>query len=263
MHWHYLNDYTPMALMEFYTMPEEQLNTPAEHPSTENTPSWPVIDTGEEHAMMAVSPPRTGNTQAYEPDQTDMTEHTSHERMPFVPPRHCTSPSGAATLPPESHSTGSYSSSDSSSTEDEVIYIGTQKPVQESDTSDDEGQKPSALVKQRSTSNPPEIHDDDEGFTPVSTRQNRKYRRSQTPTTPIIKTQAPVSQFPRNPDFGNPTTTTARMHSPPEEIQLTQREEDYSNMDEPIHLPVQMDTLTEILQERLFEMTNHIDRKEK
>ena len=34
-------------------------------------------------------------------------------------------------------------------------------------------------------------------------------------------------------------------------------------MDEPLHLPVQMDTLTEILQDRLVEMTNHIDNKER
>ena len=33
-------------------------------------------------------------------------------------------------------------------------------------------------------------------------------------------------------------------------------------MDEAIKLPVQMDTLTEILQERLLEMTNQIDRRE-
>ena len=39
--------------------------------------------------------------------------------------------------------------------------------------------------------------------------------------------------------------------------------EDYSRMEEPLNFPVQLDTLTEILQERLQEMTNTIDRREK
>ena len=105
------------------------------------------------------------STQVYDPDQTDMTKHTSHEYMPFVPPTHSTSPSGVATLPIDSRTTGSYSSTDTS-TEDGVVYIRNQKPVQDSDTSDDEGQKPSALVKQSSSIlKPPEIRDDDEAST--------------------------------------------------------------------------------------------------
>ena len=245
MNWHYWNDYTPLGMMEFYPMPKEQLDTPAEYPSAENTPSRSVADTDEEHAMMAMSPPRVERTPIDEPDQMDMTEYTSQERMPFAPSRHSTSPSGEVALPIDSCTTGSYPSTEESSTEDEVIYIRTQKPVQESDTSEDEGQKPSALVKQRSIPKPLVTYDDDEGFTPVSTRQNRKYRRSQKPTMLIIETTAPVSQFQRNPALENPTTT-ARIPSPPEEIHLTQRDEEYSNMDDPIHLPVQMDTLTEI-----------------
>ena len=34
-------------------------------------------------------------------------------------------------------------------------------------------------------------------------------------------------------------------------------------MDEQLHIPVQMDTVTEILQECLGEMMNHIDNKER
>ena len=195
MNWHYWNDYIPMAIMEFYSMSEEQLDTPAEYPSAETTPSRPVAETSEAHDTTAVSPPRMESTQVYEPDQTDMTEHTSHERMPFVPPRHSTSPSGTAALSIDSRTTGSYSLTDTSM-KDEVVYIRTQKPVQDSGTSDDKkGQNPSVLVKQSSILKPPEIHDDDEGFTPVSTRQNRKYRRAQTPTTPLLETQTPVPQL--------------------------------------------------------------------
>ena len=130
-------------------MPTDQRDTPAAYPSAENTPTRSIVDTGEEHVtQMAVSPPPTERTQIEEPDHTDMTEYTSQERMPFVPPMHSTPPSGEAALPVASRTTGSYSSTDeSSSTADEVIYIRTQKPVQESDTSDEEGQKPSAFVK--------------------------------------------------------------------------------------------------------------------
>jgi hypothetical protein len=148
-----------------------------------------------------------------------------------------------------------------------VIYLRTQKPVPDDkdwDTSEDEGHKPDAVAMSRTSMrgipHTSERHDD-EGFTPVPMRHNRKYRRSQTPTTPIFETQSQVPQKQRKP--APDMSTTLCVQSPPEEIQLTQRPDEYSNMDEqPLHLPVQMDTLTEFLQERLVEMTNHIDHKE-
>jgi hypothetical protein len=106
---------------------------------------------------------------------------------------------------------------------------------------------------------PPNIYgtqDDAEGFTPVRTRQDRRQMRSQTLFTPTSD-----GKLPAVPQIRAKLTTTAQSaqapQSPPAEIQL-----DYLNMEEALHLPVQLDTLTEILQERLLEMTNQIDRRE-
>ena len=143
--------------------------------------------------------------------------------MPFVPPRHTssTSPSGAAALPLGSRTTDLSSSTDTS-TEDEVVYLRTQKPVQEEkdwDTSDEEGHKPRAVAlsstSMRGISKTP-VANDDEGFTPVPiVNQNRKYRRSQ------------ASQKQRNPTL-LAISTTLREQTPPDEIQLTQRPDEYS-----------------------------------
>jgi hypothetical protein len=56
--------------------------------------------------------------------------------------------------------------------------------------------------------------------------------------------------------------STTRATSLPTEIRLTEPNDEYSRMDEQLNLPVQVDTVTEILQERLQEMTNNIDRRE-
>ena len=93
------------------------------------------------HTVQLMPPQGTESLPGSEPDPTAMTEHTSPEHMPFVPPRHSTLPSGAAALPLGSRSTDSSSSTDTS-TEDKVVYLRTQKPVQEEkywDTSDEEG----------------------------------------------------------------------------------------------------------------------------
>ena len=131
-------------------------------------------------------------------------QHTSQEHsMPFVPPRQSTSPSGAAALPLGSCATDSSSATDTT-TEDEVVYIRTQKPVPEEhewDTSDEEGHKPSAVIKSSSIGGTPTTPagQDDDGFTPGILRQNRKTRKTQTPATPFFETQSQVSQKQRKP----------------------------------------------------------------
>ena len=50
--------------------------------------------------------------------------------------------------------------------------------------------------------------------------------------------------------------------SPPAEIRLTELPDAHSRMEDHLNLPVQVDTVTEILQERILEMTNTIDRRE-
>ena len=99
--WHYWNDYTALAIMDFYPMPVEQLGLPTTSPSLEVPP------------RVTGSPMKTGHTVQQQvvsrmPDsenEMDMTENTSPkspslETMPFVPPRHSTSPSGEAARPP-------------------------------------------------------------------------------------------------------------------------------------------------------------------
>ena len=52
-------------------------------------------------------------------------------------------------------------------------------------------------------------------------------------------------------------------HPLPAEIRIMDHQaEEYSRMDKPLNFPVQLDTLTEILQDRLQEMSNTIDRRE-
>ena len=107
-----------------------------------------------------------------------------------------------------------------------------------------------------------QTHWNDEGFTTVCTRQERHQQRSQTPSTPLNKDKKiPASQIRGNWTQAAPTATGT---SPPAEIQITARRDDYSNMDEhALNLPVQLDTVTEILLERLLEMTVQLDRREK
>ena len=80
--------------------------------------------------------------------------------------------------------------------------------------------------------------------------------RSQTPSTPPSDRKLPATTHIRV-QLPHEVPPVAAPQSLPAEIQL-----DYSNMDDALHLPVQLDTLTEILQERLAEMTNKIDRRE-
>ena len=148
MNWHYWNDYTPLAIMEFHPMSEEQLETPRASPRS-NDMHTGQDDTNDANptAVQRMSFHDTASLQGSEPDPNDMTEHTSPEHVQFVPPRHSTSPSGAAAIPLGSRTMDSSSSTDTS-TEDEVVYLRTQKPVQDEkdfDTSDEEGQSPVRL----------------------------------------------------------------------------------------------------------------------
>ena len=100
----------------------------------------------------------------------------------------------------------------------------------------------------------------DEGFTTVRTRQERHQRRSQTPSTPSADRKLPATRIRGNPAQA---ASTVKVTSPPTEIRITAKRDDYSNMDDPaLQLPVQLDTLTEIIQEQLVEMTDQIDRRE-
>ena len=216
MNWHYWNDYTPLAIMDFYPMPEEeQLETPRASPSSADIHPRPK-DTEDIPPTVQLHPsPGVESIQEYAPDPTAQTEHTSPEQMPFVPPRHSTSPSGAAAYPVGSRTTDSSSTTDTS-TEDEVVYLRTQKPVPEDkdwDTSEDEGHNPDAAAmphtSKRGIPNTSARNDED-GFTPVPMRHNRKYRRSQTPTTPIFETQSQVPQKQTKPALDKSPTLRAR-----------------------------------------------------
>ena len=90
-------------------------------------------------------------------------------------------------------------------------------------------------------------------------RHQRRQQRAQTPTTPTPEMKTQQTQIKPTPQVD---VSLSRAPSLPAMIQLTTRYDEYSPMDEAIKLPVQMDTLTEILQERLLEMTNQIDRRE-
>lgn len=131
--------------------------------------------------------------------------------------------------------------------------------VDDSDTTNDGTRSRSIVGKQERTSD----HNnnwDDEGFTPVRKRQDRRQRRSQTPDTPTPDRKLPATQNREKRSFVVPPVPAT---SPPDEIRLTDRHDPCSNLDEDaMHLPVQMDTITEILQERLLEMTATIDRRE-
>ena len=169
------------------------------------------------------------------------------ETMPVASMRQSTSQSGVV-----SHiNIGSRSSDTSDSvedTEDEVIYLGTHKPDSGSDDSDTTHgvEKPSTVVKT-------EYHldtsgsGDNNGFTPVLTRYNRRKKSQPLPHTPTPDRKSSGSQIPRKPD--NSSTAENPL---PAEIRITDHHtDDYSHMEEPLHFPVQVDTLTEILQERL------------
>ena len=194
-----------------------------------------------------------------------MTEPTGLERLSLEtmpkPPRHSRSQSGARSIDIGAHTTDASEADESSDDEDEAVYIKTQKICTleyDSDTSDG---FPTRLTStgQRKPVKPPNLHgtqDDAEGFTPVRMRQDQRQMRSQTRSTPTSDGKLPAVPQIR----AKLTTTVPSAHasqSPPAEIQL-----DYSNMDEALYLPVQLDTLTEILQERLLAMTNQINRRE-
>ena len=121
-------------------------------------------------------------------------------------------------------------------------------------------------MEKQSTVVKPEYHldtseaGDNEGFTPVLTRHNRR-KKSQTlsrPPTPDRK--LPSSQIPTQ---TRKTVSSLTKEIPlPAEIRIMDHNaNEYPRMEEPLNLPVQLDTLTEILQERLQEMTNQIDRR--
>ena len=189
-------------------------------------------------------------------------ERLSLETMPIAPPRQSTSQSGAASINIGGHTTESSESDDTSTDEDEVVYIRTQKPVtteDDSDTSVDNTRPRSTLDKQEK---PPDtqLHWNDEGFPTVRTRQERRQRRSQTPSMLSADRKIPATQYRENP---KQVVSIVKTNVPPTEIRITAKRDDYSNMEEHVlQLPVQMDTLTKILQERLEEMTAQIDRRE-
>jgi hypothetical protein len=265
--WYYWNDYSPLAIMEFYPVSGDMDRSPTvtqRRPDTEQflqdvsqdvptltEPTIPFLDT----------PPRLPH------DSTAMTAPTGHERlsletMPIAPPRQSTSQSGAASINIGGHTTDSSESEDTSTDEDEVVYIRTQKPV----TTEDDSEASVDNTRPRSTfdkqDKPPDTQSNwnEEGFTTVRTRQERRQRKSQTPSTPSADRKQPATQ-----NRGNPVhvASTVKASLPPTEIRITAQRDDYSNMEEQaLQLPVPMDTLTEILQERLEEMTAKIDRRE-
>ena len=216
-------------------------------------------------AQREASPLRTPTSKQSSQEQPKPTspDHTILETMPTAPPGNSTSQSGARINNIGSRSTDTSSSSTDTSTENEVEYLGTQKPVLEHDDSDtsEEDAKPCAVINQTYLPNT-SVTRDEEGFTPVLTRANRRRKMSQTQSTTVPHERTrPSTQISRKTLNSNPPHPPAT--SPPAEIQLPLQNERYqSNMDEHPNIPVQLDTLTEILQERLHEMTNHIERRE-
>ena len=139
------------------------------------------------------------------------------------------------------------------------MYLGTQKPVPADDDDSDTSagaEKQSTVVKEQYYPETPDASDE-EGFIPVVTRQNRRNKRSHTlSSTPTLERKFPSS--PNLHQARNTGISTTRVTLLPTEIRLMEHNGEYSRMDECLHLPVQVDTLTEILQE----MTNHVDRRD-
>jgi hypothetical protein len=260
--WYYWNDYTPLGMMDFY---------PAMTERTEPM-SLPASTTEAAHDTPAASPeasPTHQHSMTQYPDLSPMDRkaHTSSEQhtletMPIAPPRHSTSQSGAGNINLGSRSTDSVSSAEET-TEDEVEYLGTQKPVLESDESDtsDEDVKPHAVAPRKYPFSSTALRDE-EGFTPVLARNSRRTKKSQTPASmsPLdntyMTTQQPTENTKMKPQ------RDLNMAAPPAEIQLRTQHDTVSHMGDHIRLPVQVDTVTEILQERLNEMTNQIEKRE-
>jgi hypothetical protein len=162
LQWQYWNDYTPLAMMNFYPAQEERLETPKASPD-----------------RMTVAPASVPMARTSGLTHSDRTEHTGQEgipleTMPTATPRHSTSQSGAANLHISRCTTDTSSSADdTNSTEDEVVYLGTQKPVtddvDDSDTSAG-AEKHDTTVKKPYHTETPDASDE-EGFTRVVTRQ--------------------------------------------------------------------------------------------
>ena len=260
--WYYWNDYTPLAMMDFYPVTTDRLETPKPSPRGKVRTEAPTPPR-QSRASLPSTPDGVFNT-----EQTELTgqERISLETMPLAPPRHSTSQSGAANIQLANRSTDASSYKDDT-TEDEVEYIGTRKPDPEADDSTDTSDSVDKQITPVKTKIHPETpsSSDDDGFTPVVTRQNRRNKKSPAPVSNIHHTTDQEKQFPSSQtrhQTENSGILPMQDISPPVEIRLTELPDAHSRMEDHLNLPVQVDTVTEMLQERLFEMTNTIDRRE-
>jgi hypothetical protein len=127
-YWCNWNDYTPLAMMDFYPAPPDRLETPTASPSYRDSmsprPAVPVLESPPRHMEL-----RTDQTADKIMEDTGQERISLLETMPVATMRHSTSQSGAAKTNIGSRSSDTSSSAEDS-TEDEVMYLGTQNRIQ-------------------------------------------------------------------------------------------------------------------------------------
>jgi hypothetical protein len=180
--WTYWNDYSPFAIMEFYPASDDQPELSTEPQRPDDTETSTPVGFDNRQVLLEQSASMTPRSSQ---DPTAMTAPTGPERpsletMHMVAPRHSTSQSGAASINIGGHTTdASESEPDTTDDEDEVIYLSTQKmytPADDSNTSDGLPRL-SSMDRKHATFPDIRVTEDEEGFTPVRTRQDRRQKR--------------------------------------------------------------------------------------